>query len=132
MFQKEVAERILSKVNEKNYGRLSILNAWRMNVKKIIDVSPNSFYPKPKIESTVLLIEPKNTYFNFKNPKNLEHITNIFFNQRRKMVKKPLSFFFKNYLEISKKLNININDRPENLTPSQYIDLCKEYEKLIS
>ena len=45
-----------------------------------------------------------------KNPKNLEHITNVFFNQRRKMIKKPLSLLFKNTSEISKKVNININD----------------------
>ena len=63
MFQKEVAERIVATTNKKNYGRLSILTSWRMDVKKIIDVSPNSFYPIPKIKSTVLLIEPKKKIF---------------------------------------------------------------------
>ena len=133
MFQKEVAERIVATTNKKNYGRLSILTSWKMNVKKIIDVSPNSFYPIPKIKSTVLLIEPKKKIFNIQNPKNLEHITNIFFNQRRKMVKKPLSILFKsNFDEISKKLNINLSDRPQNLSPLKYFELCKEYENLIS
>ena len=61
-----------------------------MNVKKLLEVSPNSFYPIPKIKSTVLLLEPKNEFFQIKNPKNLEHITNVFFNQRRKMIKHPL------------------------------------------
>ena len=72
----------------------------------------HSFYPVPKVESSVLLIEPKNEYYSLKNPKSLEHITNIFFNQRRKMIKNPLKLIFKNVGEISKKLNININDRP--------------------
>ena len=132
MFQKEVAERIIAETNNKNYGRLSVLSSWKLKIKKVIDVSPNSFYPIPKVKSTVLLIEPKNKYFNIKNPKNIEHITNIFFNQRRKMIKKPLNLLFKNVNEISKKLNINICDRPQNLTPLKYFELCREYEKLIS
>ena len=132
MFQKEVADRIIASTNDKNYGRLSILTAWKMNVTKITEVSANSFYPVPKVKSTVLLIEPKNKYYNFKNPKNIEYITNVFFNQRRKMIKKPLNLLFKNTSEISKKVNININDRPQNLSPLKYFELCKEYEKLFS
>jgi len=130
MFQKEVAERIIAKTNEKNYGRLAVLSSWKLKIKKIIDVSPYSFYPVPKVESTVLLIEPKKEYFDLKNTKNLEYITNVFFNQRRKMIKKPLNIIFKNVSEISKKLNININDRPQNLSSLKYLEICREYEKL--
>ena len=131
MFQKEVADRIIATTNEKKYGRLSILSSWRMNIKKIADVSPYSFYPIPKVKSTILLIEPKVEYFSFKNSKNLEHITNIFFNQRRKKIKKPLKFLFKDVNEISKKLNIDIDNRPQNLSTSKYIEICNEYEKLV-
>ena len=132
MFQKEVGERIVADTNKKNYGRLSILTSWRMNVKKIIDVSPKSFFPIPKVKSTILLIEPKIKYYNLKNPKNLEYITNVFFNQRRKMIKKPINLLFKNGNELSSKLNINLNDRPQNLSPSKYFQICEEYEKLSS
>ena len=59
MFQKEVADRIISDFNTKSYGRLTILANWRLNIKKICDVSPVSFQPKPKIYSTVLFFEPK-------------------------------------------------------------------------
>ena len=130
MFQKEVAERIIATTHNKKYGRLSILVSWKMNVKKVLEVSPKSFYPVPKVKSTVLLMEPKKDFFPIKNPKNLEHITNVFFNQRRKMVKHPLKILFKNSEKISKKLNININDRPQNLSPLKYLELCKEYENL--
>ena len=132
MFQKEVAERIIAETNSKNYGRLAVLSSWKLKTEKIIDVSPESFYPIPKVKSTVLLIKPKKEYFNLKNPKNLEHITNVFFNQRRKMVKKPLNIIFKNVNEISKKLDININDRPQNLSSLKYLEICKEFENLIS
>ena len=132
MFQKEVADRILAETNSKNYGRLAVLSSWKLQIKKIIDVSPNSFYPIPKVKSSVLLIKPKSEYFNLKNSKNLEHVTNIFFNQRRKMIKKPLNIIFKNVDEVSKKLNININDRPQNLSPLKYLEICNEYESLNS
>ena len=50
MFQKEVAERIIAKVNTKNYSRISILANWKFNIKKIFDISPECFVPKPKIK----------------------------------------------------------------------------------
>ena len=132
MFQKEVAERIIAETDSKNYGRLAVLASWKLKIEKITDVSPESFYPIPKVKSTILLIKPKKEYFNLENPKNLEHITNIFFNQRRKMIKKPLNIIFKNVNEISKKLNININDRPQNLSSLKYFEICKEFENLNS
>jgi len=79
MFQKEVADRILAKENTKNYGRLSIFSSWKLNIKKIMDIDPSSFYPKPKVTSSLLVFEPKLNFIEFKNSKNLEHITNIFF-----------------------------------------------------
>ena len=59
MFQKEVAERIIAKVNTKNYSRISILANWKFNIKKIFDISPECFFPKPKIKSTLLEFIPK-------------------------------------------------------------------------
>ena len=130
MFQKEVADRILASTGEKQYGRLSILSAWRMNVTKIKEVSPNSFYPSPKVKSTILLFEPKKNFFQIKNPKNLEFVTSTFFGQKRKMIKKPLKTIFNNIDKISNKLKINTNERPQNLSPYVYFQICKEYEDL--
>jgi 16S rRNA (adenine1518-N6/adenine1519-N6)-dimethyltransferase len=91
MFQKEVADRIISKYNSSNYGRLSILANWKLDIKKIIDIKPNSFYPKPKVDSSLLFFSPKKNFLKIKNPNNLEKITRIFFNHRRKMIKKPFN-----------------------------------------
>ena len=46
------------------------------------------------------------------------------------MIKKPLNIIFQYINEISKKLNININDRPQNLSSLKYFEICKEYESL--
>ena len=132
MFQKEVADRIIAKSNTSNYGRLSILSNWKLNIKKIIDIKPESFSPRPKIDSSLLVFTPKENFYELINPSNLEMITRIFFSQRRKMIKKPFNQIFKNAKEISKKFDINLNLRPQNLSPEIYLKLTKEYENLTS
>ena len=132
MFQKEVAERIIAESNTSKYGRLSILSNWKLNIKKIIDIKPQSFSPRPKIDSTLLLFTPRENYFELKNAKTLEMITRVFFSQRRKMLKKPFNQIFNNTKEISEKFNIDLNLRPQNLEPEMYFNLAKEYENLRS
>ena len=129
MFQKEVADRILADYNSKNYGRLSIISSWKLDIKKIIDINPISFYPSPKIKSSLLIFKPKNKYYKLNNPKNLEHVTNIFFNQKRKMIKKPLKLLFKNYEKVADELSLNLNLRPQNLNNITYYKICSYYEK---
>tara|TARA_Y100001958_G_C21227275_1_gene552733 strand:+ start:956 stop:1735 length:780 start_codon:yes stop_codon:yes gene_type:complete len=128
MFQKEVANRIISKFNKPTYGRLSIICNWKLNIKKIIDIGPNSFYPKPKVDSSLLVFTPKKNFFKLRNPKTLEHITRVFFNQKRKKIKKPFSQLFDNAETIAEKLNINLNLRPQNLDFETYYLIAKELE----
>ena len=130
MFQKEVAERIIAASNTSKYGRLSILSNWKLHIKKIIDIKPQSFSPRPKIDSTLLLFTPRENFFKLENAKNLEMITRVFFSQRRKMLKKPFNQVFKNALEVSKKFDIDLNLRPQNLEAEMYFKLVKEYENL--
>ena len=130
MFQKEVADRIIAEFNNSKYGRLSILTSWKLNVKKIIDIKPQSFSPRPKIDSSLLLFTPKENFFKLKNSKNLEMITRVFFSQRRKMLKKPFNQIFINAKEVAEKFDIDLNLRPQNLEPEMYFKLTKEYEDL--
>ena len=75
---------------------------------------------------------PKNEFYKFKNSKNIEIVTRVFFNQRRKMIKNPLKQLFKNPKEISDKLNIDLNLRPQNLSLLKFYEIITEYEKLRS
>ncbi|SVB42169.1 uncharacterized protein METZ01_LOCUS195023, partial [marine metagenome] len=68
MFQKEVANRIIAKINSKNYGRLSIISNWKLNIKKEFDINPKSFFPKPKVDSTLLSFVPRKDFFHIKKP----------------------------------------------------------------
>ena len=130
MFQKEVADRIISNFNTSKYGRLSILSNWKLNIEKICDVKPSSFSPKPRVDSSLLFFKPKINFFRIENPKNLEIITRVFFSQRRKMLKKPFNQLFNGNIDIIKKLNIDLNLRPQNLDFETYYKLTKEYENL--
>ena len=130
MFQKEVADRIISKSNTSTYGRLSIICNWKLNIKKIIDIKPNCFWPKPKVDSSLLVFTPKKKFFKLESPKTIEYITRVFFNQRRKKIKKPFNQLFNNSNQIAEELNIDLNLRPQNLNHQDYYSIAKELEKL--
>ena len=104
MFQKEVADKILAKYNTQDYGRISVITSSRLKIINSFNVSPNSFYPIPKVRSKVLIFEPFiNKNFNIKNIENLEKISHIFFSKKRKMINKGFNELFKNLLKSLKK-----------------------------
>ena len=132
MFQKEVADRIIAEFNTKNYGRLSIICNWKLNIDKICDIKPEAFKPKPKIYSSLLFFHPKKNFIKINDPNNLEKVTRVFFNQRRKMIKKPFNQLFNGDQRVLNKLKINLNLRPQNLNIDTYYKLAQEYENLRS
>ena len=132
MFQKEVADRIIAEFNTSNYGRLSIISNWKLNIKKIFDIKPGAFSPKPKIDSSLLFFQPKKKFIKIKDSNNLEKVTRVFFNQRRKMIKKPFNQLFNGDQKVIDKLKINLNLRPQNLDLEIYYKLASEYENLRS
>ena len=132
MFQKEVADRIIAKFNTSDYGRLSILSNWKLNVEKICDIKPESFSPRPKIDSSLLFFSPKKNFYKIKDPKNLEKVTRIFFNHRRKMLKKPFNQLFNGDQRVLNELKIDLNLRPQNLDFDTYYQLTCAYENLQS
>ena len=132
MFQKEVADRIIAKENTREYGRITILANWKFNIKKVFEVNPECFFPRPKIKSTLLEFIPKKNQVHINDPKNLEKITRIFFTQRRKMVKKNFIKLFKNFNFISEKINIKLTDRPQTISTNKFLMIVKEYENSLN
>ncbi len=132
MFQKEVADRIIAECNTSNYGRLSIICNWKLDIKKVCDIKPEAFYPKPKVDSSLLFFSPKKKFIKIRNPNNLEKVTRVFFNQRRKMIKKPFNQLFNGDKRVLNKLKIDLNLRPQNLNFETYYKLAFEYENLTS
>ncbi len=133
MFQKEVANRIIAKNQTKDFGRLSILSNWRLNVKKHFDISKNCFFPKPKIDSTLLSFTPKkNNNFYLKYPKTLEKVTRILFSNRRKMINKSFKKLFGKKISETKNLNLDLSKRPEDINSEEYYKIALLYEKLFN
>ena len=130
MFQKEMAERIIGKFNTSKYGRLSILTNYRLKVLSKFNVSPNCFLPKPKVDSTILHFKPNKKIFKkIKNIENLEKITRTLFSNKRKMINKNFSKLFRNSESLSKKLDINLSLRPDQLSENDFYRIVEYYEK---
>jgi len=125
MFQKEVAERILAKINCKKYGRISILSSVFYDVKKIIDVDKKNFFPMPKVDSSVLAFDLlKKPMLDISNIENLQKITLELFNNRRKKLKKKLQTIFSNQIIKKNFLEQLFDLRAENITPQMYCKLA--------
>ena len=132
MFQKEVADKIIAKYNTSDYGRLSLITAARLKIVDHFNVSPNSFYPVPKVKSTVLVFEPIiNNNVKIKNIENLEKVSQIFFSRKRKMINKAFKELFKKPQEVAAKININLGLRPNELTENEYFKITECFEKQI-
>ena len=124
MFQKEVAEKILGK----SYGRLSIISNYRLKSLTKFDVSPNCFFPKPKVTSTVIHLAPKiKIDYNISNIENLEFITNNFFSNKRKKINKKIKEIF-NTEQINRFKDLNLNNRPSDLKKEFYYQAVEIYE----
>ena len=123
MFQREVAKRIISKPNSKEYGIISVKTQLLYDVKILFDVSPNVFFPKPRVNSSVIsLTRKENININF-DLKLFDKLVKLSFQQRRKKIKNSL-----------KKLDIKENIledsifglRPEQLSVNDFIKLTQK------
>ena len=128
MFQKELGDKILGKYPSSNYSRISILTNFKLYSVNKFNVSPNCFFPKPKVESIVIHFKPKKKInFLIKDLKNLEKVTNILFSNKRKMINKNIKKLLPDS-KIQKIQNLNLSSRPSNIKPEIYYKIAELYE----
>ena len=89
MFQKEVAQRICAEPGDKAWGRLGVLAGWRSHADIAFDLSPQAFWPPPKVTSSVVIVAPRSAPMPVE-VSNLEKVTQAAFGQRRKMLRQSL------------------------------------------
>lgn len=89
MFQKEVAQRITAEPGSNHYGRLAVLAQWRCHCDLAFDISPQAFWPPPKVTSAVVHLVPRDKPIDV-SLKQLGIVTRHAFGQRRKMLRQNL------------------------------------------
>jgi 16S rRNA (adenine1518-N6/adenine1519-N6)-dimethyltransferase len=121
MFQKEVAERIVAKRGEKNYGRLAILSQWRCETHVLFSLPPRAFTPAPKVNSAIVEFRPRAEPFNAGSAETLERVTAAAFGQRRKMLRASMKAL-RGALDALSALGIDPTIRAEQLSVE---DFCR-------
>ena len=122
MLQKEVIDRIIAKPGSKEYGRLSIMCQVYFDVKKLFEISPNAFYPKPKVQSAYIRMKRlKSRFKNNKHEKCFYEIVRKSFIARRKMIKTSLKDMITE--NDWAKLGIDNNKRPEQLSVENFLNI---------
>ena len=125
MVQREVADRISADSGNKTYGRLSIISQLLCNAKKQFDVSPDAFYPKPKVWSSIISLTPKNERPTIDEISVLEKITQAAFSMRRKMLKSSLKSIVPEDIIGQDRYAL----RAENLDPIEYLIMAQKISR---
>tara|TARA_Y100000992_G_C20892890_1_gene317198 strand:- start:143 stop:532 length:390 start_codon:yes stop_codon:yes gene_type:complete len=128
MFQKELGEKIICKYPSKNYGRISILTNYRLNILDKFYISPNCFFPKPKVNSMIIHFNPKKKILKKININNLEKITNVIFSNKRKMINKNIKKIISPQ-KIKSIPNLSVKLRPAEIRPEIYYKITELFEK---
>ena len=124
MLQKEVVDRIVAAPGTKIYGRLSVMTQVYFTVKKLFNISPNVFIPKPKVDSAYIRLVPKDYIFDsLEHEQKFKGIVNTVFSARRKMIKTSLKGIIDS--QSLQTISIEPNSRPEVLSVQNYIDISK-------
>ncbi|MBO7656303.1 MAG: 16S rRNA (adenine(1518)-N(6)/adenine(1519)-N(6))-dimethyltransferase RsmA [Alphaproteobacteria bacterium] len=121
MFQREVAERIVAKQGDEQYGRLSVLTSLIADAKILFGVPSTAFVPRPRVESAVVQIIPNvNKIKNISDISVVENLTARLFGMRRKMIRGIMRDVDWNMFGLSG------TERAEDLMPEKFLEISKK------
>ena len=123
MFQREVADRIVAKVGDDAYGRLSVLCQWRSSARLAMPVHRSAFTPPPKVMSAVVHVTPAPMPDGV-SAKLLEQLTAAAFGQRRKMLRQSLKGVA-GALDALSHVGLAETLRAENVSVPEFVALAK-------
>ncbi len=131
MVQKEVADRVSAESGCRAYGRLSVILNQTHKVQTLFDVQPNAFSPPPKVMSSVILMQPRETLeYQVDNQENFEKIVKASFAMKRKTIRNNLKKLIS--ADELESLEINPSERAEQMEGklfariSNYLNLKQE------
>jgi len=128
MVQKEVAQRIVAKVGDKHYGRLSIMMQQQCDCQYLFDVAPGCFIPPPKVDSAIIRLLPhREAIYIVDDIKLFSDVVQTAFSQRRKTISNSLKTLVN--LDILKDCGMDPRARAENLSGYDYAQITNTLSK---
>jgi 16S rRNA (adenine1518-N6/adenine1519-N6)-dimethyltransferase len=125
MFQREVAERIVSRENDEAYGRLGVLANWRAETKILFDISPAAFVPQPKVTSSVVRLLPRLAP-EVCDRRALEQVAAAAFGQRRKMLRQSLKSLAVDPARLVAAAQVDLTRRAETVPVGGFVAMARE------
>ncbi|MBO4746357.1 MAG: 16S rRNA (adenine(1518)-N(6)/adenine(1519)-N(6))-dimethyltransferase RsmA [Alphaproteobacteria bacterium] len=121
MFQREVAERIVARTGDEQYGRLAVLVSLVADAKILFNVPSTAVVPRPRVESAVVQIIPNaNKIKNIGDIKNIENLTARLFGMRRKMIRGIMrDVEWANF-------GLSGTERAEEISPEKFLEISKK------
>lgn len=127
MVQKEVGDRLSAKVGTKDYNSLTVFLNYYFDIKKIINVSRNSFIPAPNVDSVIIQMNKKKNKYELKDDKLFFKLIRDAFTYKRKNLKNNLKSYDLNKIsEILSKYNLDLNVRAESISLEQFVEISNE------
>ncbi|HGO6199498.1 TPA: 16S rRNA (adenine(1518)-N(6)/adenine(1519)-N(6))-dimethyltransferase RsmA, partial [Neisseria gonorrhoeae] len=122
MLQKEVVERMVAAPKSNDYGRLGVMLQYFFDMELLIDVSPESFDPAPKIDSAVVRMIPvKHRIGKADDFEHFAKLVKLAFRQRRKTIRNNLKELADD--DDLQAVGISPQDRAEHIAPEKYVAL---------
>ena len=130
MIQKEVADRLSAKVGTKEYGQLTVFLNYFFDIKKLFNVSRNSFIPKPNVDSAVIKMIRKENVEYIKDIKIFNKLVKDSFKFKRKTIKNNLNGYNLEIINnILNKHGFDINCRSEVVPYNIFVEIANELIK---
>ena len=137
MVQKEVADRIVAPAGSSDYGALTVGVQSVANVERLFVVPRGAFRPVPNVESAVVRIVPHRPVpLSASEELDLRALTRAAFSWRRKQLQNILrnaegyGMTTEQVQRVAERTELRMTDRPEQLTPDQFIQLARELRGL--
>jgi 16S rRNA (adenine1518-N6/adenine1519-N6)-dimethyltransferase len=126
MVQKEVGLRLVSRPKNKAYGALSVWVQNFVQPKILFFVSPNVFFPRPKVDSAVLCFEPRKVLLSSVQAQKLARTVKLLFQLRRKQLGRILRTYWNERIKFwFEEQGVSPEARPEDLSPDQFRSLAQ-------
>ena len=131
MMQKEVAQRLVSKQDTKDYGILAVFTQLYTSPKILFNVPPTAFFPKPKVNSAIVKFEFNKENFNIADKELFKTIVKDSFGQRRKTMRNSLKRNFERNNVSFENIDFDFSRRPENVSIEEFANLANEVSSMM-